>query len=163
MKDQDFTTTFSVDQTPEEAFDAIKNVREWWGGKVEGSTEKLGDVFTYRYKDIHSSTQKLVEISPAKKIVWLVLDASLSFTKDKSEWKGTQLRFEISKNRDKTEVRFTHVGLIRKHECFDACSNAWSFLINESLRGLIVTGKGQPDPTAKGPRPPSVAHAVTDG
>ena len=43
MKNQNFTTTFSVDQTPEEAFAAINNVRGWWSGEIAGSTDKLGD------------------------------------------------------------------------------------------------------------------------
>jgi hypothetical protein len=30
-------------------------------------------------------------------------------------------------------------------ECFGACSNAWGFYINESLRNLIATGKGDPN------------------
>ena len=42
MKDQDFTTGFSVDQTPEETFDAINSVRGWWSEEVEGSTNQLG-------------------------------------------------------------------------------------------------------------------------
>jgi hypothetical protein len=42
-------------------------------------------------------------------------------------------------------VRFTHAGLVQESECFDVCSNAWIFYITGSLRGLIATGKGQPD------------------
>jgi hypothetical protein len=30
MNNQDFTAAFTVDQTPEEAFAAINNVRGWW-------------------------------------------------------------------------------------------------------------------------------------
>ena len=43
MKNQDFTATISVDQTPQEAFNAIKNVRGWWSENIEGGTSKLGD------------------------------------------------------------------------------------------------------------------------
>ena len=53
MNDQDLTMTFTVDQTAEEAFDAIKNVRGWWSEEIEGGTGKLGDEFTYQYKDVH--------------------------------------------------------------------------------------------------------------
>jgi hypothetical protein len=142
MKQQDLTTSFTVDQTPEEAFAAINNVRGWWSGDVEGDTGKLGDEFTYRYEDLHYSKQKLTELIPGKKIVWLVLDSHLSFVKDKSEWNGTEITFEISKKGNKTEVQFTHLGLGAKHECFSACSGAWGSYINGSLRSLIATGKG---------------------
>jgi hypothetical protein len=59
MNPANFTTTFTVDQTAEEAFAAITNVRGWWSGEIEGSTHKLGDEFTYRYEDVHYSKQKL--------------------------------------------------------------------------------------------------------
>jgi hypothetical protein len=51
MKKRSFTTTISVDQTPNEAFAAVNNVRGWWSGEIEGATDKLGAEFTYRYKD----------------------------------------------------------------------------------------------------------------
>jgi len=143
MNAQNFTTTFTVDQTPQEAFAAINNVRGWWSGEIEGGTGKLGDEFTYRYQDLHYSKQKLTELIPGKKVVWLVSDARLNFTKDKSEWTGTEITFEISEKGGKTEIRFTHLGLVPEAECFNACSNAWGFYINGSLRSLIATGKAQ--------------------
>jgi hypothetical protein len=145
MNSRNFTTAFTVDQTPEEAFAAINNVRGWWTGEpgVEGSTDKLGDEFTYRYKPHHYSKQKVTELVPGKKIVWLVLDSAINFVADKSEWKGTTIIFEIAKKSAKTEVRFTHVGLVPNFECYSACSNAWGSYINGSLQNLI-TGKAQP-------------------
>ena len=145
MSHQNFTTTFTVDQTPEEAFAAINNVRGWRSGEIEGRTDKLSNEFTYRYKDVHYSKQKITELLPGKKVVWLVLDGYLNFVEDKSEWKGTRITFEIAKTGDKTEVRFTHVGLEPDYECYGACSSAWGYYTNGSLRSLITTGKGQPN------------------
>ena len=149
MKNADFTTTFSVDQTPEEAFAAINHVRAWWSGEIEGETDKPGAEFTYRYKDAHYSKHKITELVPGKKVVWHVLDSRLSVPQNKSEWNGTDIVFEISAKDGKTDVRFTHVGLVPQYECFDRCSNAWSMLVNGNLRGLITTGKAQPDAFAQ--------------
>jgi hypothetical protein len=143
--DQDYTAAFTVDQTPMRAFDAINDVRGWWSGNIEGGTDKLGDVFTYRYEDIHYSKQKITEFVPGKKVVWLVLDSYLNFIKDKTEWNGTKIVFEVSKKGAKTEVRFTHRGLVPEVECYGACSDAWGSYIRGSLRGLVTTGKGYPN------------------
>ena len=145
MNDQNYTTTFTVDQAPEEAFAAINNVRGWWSGEIEGDTNKLGADFTYRYKDMHRSRQKITELVPGKKIVWRVLDSQLSFLKDKSEWTGTEIVFDISAKGGQTEVRFTHAGLKPQIECYGSCSNAWGMLVNGNLRNLITTGNPQPD------------------
>lgn len=143
---QDFTTTFVVDQSPDEAFAAITNVRGWWSGDIEGRTDQLGAEFTYRYEDIHNSKQRITELVPGHKVVWHIVDAYLNFTEDPSEWIGTHITFEVTGKGDQTEVRFSHVGLVPESECFDQCSNAWGFYINNSLRNLITTGQGGPNP-----------------
>jgi hypothetical protein len=141
-----YTINFTVDQTPEEVFAAINNVRGWWSQAVEGDTDRLGSVFYYHYRDVHRSTFKITDLVPGKKVVWHVLDNYFNFIQDKTEWTGTDVIFEIVKQGDKTEVRFTHVGLVPAYECYDICSNAWGKYITDSLRNLIETGDGQPNP-----------------
>jgi hypothetical protein len=145
MDNQDFATTLLVDQTPEEVFNAINNVRGWWSEEIEGNTDQLNDEFTYHYKDIHRCQMKLTEVIPNKKIVWFVIANYFKFTKDKSEWTGTKISFEISKKDSQTQIRFTHLGLVPEYECYDICSDAWNNYIHNSLRSLITTGKGQPN------------------
>lgn len=144
MDNQDFTTAIIVDQTPEQAFNAINNVRGWWSENIEGSTDKPDSNFFYHYKDVHLCNIKIVELVPAQKVVWLVTDNYFSFTKDKSEWKGTKIIFSIAKKEGKTEIRFTYHGLVPQYECYKVCNDAWTNYIKNSLFGLITTGKGQP-------------------
>jgi Activator of Hsp90 ATPase homolog 1-like protein len=146
MSSQNFATTFVVDQTPEAAFAAITDVRGWWSGEIDGNTDQLGEEFTYRYEDVHYSKQEITEFIPGKKIVWHVLDAYVNFTDDPDEWIGTDITFEVDRRGDHTEVGFTHLGLVPEFECFDKCSSAWGFYINNSLRNLITTGQGAPNP-----------------
>jgi len=144
MKDQNFTASIIVDKSPDEVFDAINNVRGWWMGEISGDTDKLGAEFTYQYKDIHRSKQKITEFVQGKKVVWHVIDSYISFVEDKEEWDGTDMVFEITPKSDKTEVRFTHDGLTPSVACYKECAPAWTMLIQDSLRGLIINGKGVP-------------------
>ena len=149
MKEQDLTIVITVKATAQEAFKNINSVTKWWTENMEGSSEKPGDEFTVRFGDVHLSTQKLVEVIPDKKVVWLVTDSQLNFIKDKQEWTGTKISFEIVEKDNKTTIDFIHHGLIPRIECFNACSNAWGDYINNSLRSLVNTGKGQPTPKEK--------------
>jgi len=144
-EDRSLTISFTVSQTPQEVFAAINDVRAWWSGDIEGNTDQLGDEWTYRYEDIHYSKQKITELIPGRKVVWLVQDSFLSFVKDSAEWNGTEIIFDVSAKGNETEVRFTHRGLVRAYECFGDCSNAWGFYISGSLRNLITEGEGHPN------------------
>jgi uncharacterized protein YndB with AHSA1/START domain len=145
MSNQSYTTTILVDQSPEQVFNAITNVRGWWSEEVEGGTSKLNDEFLYHFKHVHVCKIKLTEVVPGKKVEWLVLENYFNFIKDQKEWKGTKMSFEISKKGDKTELLFTHHGLVPEYECYDICKDGWSNYINISLRNLIATGKGSPN------------------
>ena len=146
MKKQDYSTSITVNATAKEAFKSINSVSKWWTENLQGESKKLNDEFTVRFGEVHVSTQKLVEFIPNEKVVWLVTDSNLNFTKNKQEWTGTKVSFEITEKDNKTQIRFTHLGLVPAYECFDACSNAWGDYINNSLRNLINTGKGEPTP-----------------
>lgn len=149
MNTKDFTTTILVDQTPAEVFNAINNVRGWWSEEIEGSTDQLNTVFNYHYEDVHRCKIKIIDFIPNVIVAWQVLDNYFKFTKDKTEWTGTTIIFEISEQDNKTQLRFTHQGLVPEYECYDICRDAWSRYIQNSLRNLVTTGKGQPNATGK--------------
>jgi len=149
MKTADFATAFLVDETPEQVFNAVNNVRGWWSQEIEGSTSQLNDVFNYHYEDVHRCKMKLIEVVPNKKVVWQVLENYFKFTKDSHEWTGNTIIFEISQEDDKTQLQFTQVGLVPQYECFEVCRDAWTNYIQNSLRNLISTGKGKPNAKGK--------------
>jgi uncharacterized protein YndB with AHSA1/START domain len=143
MPNQNFAVTMTVDETPSEVFEAINNIKEWWTGEpgVQGSANKVDDEFTYRHQDIHYSKQKVTELVPGKRITWLITESQLNFVKDKDEWTGTQIRFEIFEKSNGTELRFTHIGLTQGKECYNDCSTVWTSYVRNSLKKFITQSK----------------------
>lgn len=145
MTDSNYTLSFTVPQSPDAVFAAIANVRGWWSQEISGGTEQVGDVFAYRYQDLHRCRIAVIEAALGRKMVWHVLDNYFSFTQDETEWKGTDMIFDITRKGDVTEVTFTHRGLVPTYECYEACSQGWQMYVEGSLRELIMTGKGRPN------------------
>lgn len=138
MNNQEFTLTLSVDQSPTEVFEAIKYVPGWWSGmhdeQFEGKWDEVNDEFSFTAAGgAHYNRQKLVELVPGKKIVWLVTESELSYIVDTDEWVGTQICFELFEEDKGTKIVFTHKGLTPEVECYGSCSVSWTDYLQQRL------------------------------
>ena len=143
MTNAGYTTSFDVDRTPDQVFDAIVDVRSWWFGEIEGRTDELGAEFTYSVPGIHWNAMRVSELVRGEGVAWLVTDSRLEFTATKDEWTGTTIRFDIEPVDGGTRLRFTHEGLVPAFECFGDCSHAWGSFVHGSLRSLITSGEAE--------------------
>jgi hypothetical protein len=144
MQQQDYHSNITADITPEETFDKISRVNEWWSTNLEGSSSKLRDVFTVHFKSGDWYKIKIDELIPGKKIVWDVIDAEQTWHEDRKEWTGTKIIWEISPVKNGSKVSMTHLGLIPEFECYDKCTMGWDWLMQKSITSLLTEGKGLP-------------------
>ena len=149
MKNKSFRTTIEVVKSPQEVFNCIIDVTKWWSkNDFEGSSTKLNDVFIIYHPNQHYSKQKLVEVIPNEKMVWLVTDSTLYWLQmDKHEWTNTKMIFEITIKDDKTILHFTNEGLIPDKECFAMCEQGWTMIIKDWLFHFITYGTPSPHMT----------------
>ncbi len=142
MKNQNYTASIEVAKSPMDVFDHISDVSKWWSKDFEGSSTKLNDEFVISHSDRHYSKQKLIEVIPDKKVVWLVSESKLNWLeKDKDEWTNTKMVFEITARADKTVLQFTHEGLVPEKECYARCEQGWNMVIKDWLFNFITVGK----------------------
>ncbi len=141
MKPQDYHKSFTADVTAKKVFENILNVAGWWTTSFKGSTKNVGDTWevTFGKTKVYF---KVTEMVPYKKLAWEVTDCYLDWLKNKTEWTGTKIIWEISKRKNGTNVDMTHLGLVPGIECYKDCEAGWNQYAGESLPKLITTGKG---------------------
>jgi len=141
---ESFTTKIEIAKSPQEVFKIITaDVSKWWGGKdLTGSSIILNDEFIINHPGAHYSKQKLIDVIPGKKIVWLVTESTLNWlTKNKHEWTNTKMIFELNANGNKTIINFTHEGLVPELECYTQVQQGWNMVIKNYLYNYILYGK----------------------
>ena len=144
MEQKPYQSRITVPAPQNKTADTITDVRAWWSEDFEGASRKVGDVFTVRFGETFI-TFKVVEANDTK-IAWLVTDSYKHWLKgNKQEWNGTTVVFELSEKGDKTQINFTHLGLVPSIECYQGCGDGWNFYIKESLFKLLTEGKGLPN------------------
>ena len=145
MKESSFKKSFKTSKSAEDVFNLLLDIEQWWSGiygeEINGESKKIGDEFTFKAGGgAHYSKQKLIELIPNKKVVWLITDSTLSFLSNTGEWINTKIGFTISTEENSTVITFTHDGLVPQIECYNACSGGWTRYLDkleEKLNGDV--------------------------
>ena len=100
MKPHDYHTSITVDARAHEVFKCISEVAKWWN-----------DEFAIRFEATWK-TFRITGFVPDKKVVWLVPDCYLP-RKNKKEWKGTEISFEIAGKNGELQINFRRLDCRR--------------------------------------------------
>jgi predicted lipoprotein with Yx(FWY)xxD motif len=146
MKSQSYSATIEVALPQKDVFTRMNHFKKWWTRHIEGESVNLNDEFILRYGDaqgdIHYSKHKLIEVIPDKKIVSLVTESKIDWIeKDPNEWTNTKMVFELTPKGDRTELKFTHEGLLPEKECYTECAKGWDTFIKQNLYAYLSEGK----------------------
>jgi len=145
MKTSNFTYTLTVNASAKEAMKKISQVDLWWAKNFKGKAGDLNDEFSVHFGDTYVNF-RISEVSPEKKIAWMVTDCHLHWIKkDKQEWKNTKVIWTLTQKDGITTIDFVHQGLTPICECYGDCETGWTHHLKDSLQKLIDNGKGFPE------------------
>jgi uncharacterized protein YndB with AHSA1/START domain len=126
--------------SPNDAYKALTSIdglSGWWTNDTHGDN-KVGGTVRFRFGDNGGFDMKVIELDPAKHVLWEVIGGP-------KEWIGTKVGFEFKQDGDYTIVLFKHQDWREPTESMHHCSTKWgTFLM--SLKALLETGKGAPYP-----------------
>lgn len=145
MHSTNFQKTIVLPSRSKDIFFALTTgIPEWWTTGFEGAGQETGDEFTVHFGTTFKK-MKVSELIAERRIVWDCLESYIDVPElsKKTEWVGTKIVWEILPGQETTIVNLTHIGLSEQIECYHICVQGWDSFV-ESLRKLIVTGKGTP-------------------
>jgi uncharacterized protein YndB with AHSA1/START domain len=113
----------------------------WWTTDTQGDS-KVGGTIQFRFsedgRDIGGFVMKVLELQPARRVLWQVVDGP-------AEWVGTKISFDLKQEGDWAVVLFKHQDWKEPVEFMHHCSTKWATFLM-SLKSLVETGKGVPAP-----------------
>ncbi|WP_257667006.1 SRPBCC family protein [Parapedobacter tibetensis] len=110
----------------------------WWTNDTQGEGNKVGGVLQFRF-GAGGFDMKVIELHPATRVLWEVVDGP-------EEWVGTKVSWELKQEDDYIIILFKHQGWREPVEFMYHCSTKWAIFLM-SLKSLLETGKGAPDPS----------------
>ncbi len=115
----------------------VDGLADWWTTRTKGSGDVLDGVLEFRF-DGGGFDMKVIELVPEKRVHWEVVGGP-------EEWIGTHVEWELSQAEGFTVILFRHEGWRDPVEFMYSCSTKWATFLM-SLKSLIETGTGAPDP-----------------
>ena len=147
---QSYQQSITVETSPAEVYEALTTGYDYWWTSTKGkSFKKIGDniKFTFlpntSYWTLEAKTllpNKFVELECVDAFHVISGKPELSIT----EWLGTKIAWSIESNGDKTDLHFTHDGLIPTLHCYEECKAGWDMFFVDSLKAYLNTGVGSP-------------------
>lgn len=129
-----------IEAAPAEVYTALtttEGLAGWWASNTTGKGGDIGGLLQFRFV-AGGFDMKVVELSPDEHVRWEVVDGP-------AEWIGTRIDWKLTRADAYTVVLFEHKGWREPVEFMYHCSTKWAvFLL--SLKSLVETGKGAPDP-----------------
>ena len=125
----------SMDDTYK-ALTTLEGLSGWWTNDTQGES-KAGGVLRFRF-GAGGFDMKVLELRPATSVLWQVVDGP-------EEWIGTKVSWELKQQDGYTIILFKHQGWREPVEFMHHCSTKWAVFLM-SLKSLLETGKGSPDP-----------------
>ena len=118
-----------------------EGVAGWWTNNTQGES-KVGGALRFSFSaggaEIGGFEMKVLELQPAKRVLWQVVGGP-------EEWIGTKISWELKQESDYVIVLFKHQGWKDPVEFMHHCSTKWAIFLM-SLKSLLETGKGAPNP-----------------
>lgn len=119
------------------ALTTLEGLSGWWTGDTTGKTG-VGDVIHFQFGDRGFFDMKVLELAPAKRVLWEVV-------KGPEEWIGTGVSWDLKPQDDGTTILFKQQGWREPVEFMHHCSTKWAtFLL--SLKAMLESGDGTPFP-----------------
>jgi uncharacterized protein YndB with AHSA1/START domain len=113
----------------------------WWTNNTQGES-KVGGTLKFRFSsggsEIGGFDMKVLELQPATRVLWQVVDGP-------QDWIGTKVSFDLKQAGDHAIVLFKHQGWKEPVEFMHHCSTKWAIYLM-SLKSLVETRKGTPNP-----------------
>jgi len=133
-----------IKSTPDAVYRALTTrdgLAAWWTDRTEGDGP-VGGLFQFRFVDgdvdIGGFDIKVLELQPDRQVLWQVVGGP-------DEWIGTRISWDIRQEGDYAIVMFRHQDWREPVEFMHHCSTKWAIFLM-SLKALVETGKGQPNP-----------------
>ena len=125
----------SLDDTYK-ALTTVKGLSGWWTKNTQGDG-KVGGVLQFRF-GAGGFDMKVLELDPGRRVLWQVVEGP-------EEWIGTKVSWDLQQQDGYTIILFKHLGWREPVEFMHHCSTKWAVFLM-SLKSLVETGKGSPDP-----------------
>lgn len=119
-----------------EALTTLEGLSGWWTSNTQGES-RVGGVLRFRF-GAGGFDMKVLELQPATSVLWQVVEGP-------EEWIGTKVRWELKQQDGYTIILFKHQGWREPVEFMHHCTTKWAVFLM-SLKSLLETGKGSPDP-----------------